>query len=288
MLIDTASAVERIAKEVFQGKTPSAARVAASEMLLDLIKGAGLALHAREGCVSNYTNTLDNISSEKLAKIMSVRAGDEYELARDQTGGDNNFIVLADFEAAYADPDGRAGVVLAEWDSDEEMPADFRLIDLMDEYDLTAGTLTTHPANTKQMDGAPYHWRGLCVVVRLWGLSVDDMDLALAEAAAEPADPAPAPRNAGGAPRKHGWDRALAHMVAVANHDPDGIDGWSQAKIAREMVDFLAGLGVNHPTEDQAKPYARLVYQALQASERERGVKMGSTPLLTRQAGAKG
>ena len=267
MLIDTASAVERIAKEVFQGKTPSAARVTAREMLLDLIKGAGLALHAREGCVSNYTNTLDNINSEKLAKIMSARAGDEYELARDQTGGDNNFIVLADFEAAYADPDGRAGVVLAEWDSNEEMPAEFRLIDLIDEYDLTAGTLTTHPANTKQMDGAPYHWRGLCVVVRLWGLSVDDidLDLALAEAAAAPADPAPAPRNAGGAPRKHDWDRALAHMVAVANHDPDGIDGWSQAKIVREMVNFLASQSAEPPMEDQAKPYARLIYKALHA-----------------------
>ncbi len=289
MLIDTKSAVERIAKDVFPDMRPFAARVEASEMLLDLINRHGITLHAREGRVSNYINTLDGISAEKLAKIMRSRADDEYKVARDPSGGDGNFVVVADFEGAYSDPDGKAGVVLDEWDSDEEMPATFPLIDMTDEYDFSADTLTTHPANTKKMDGAPYHWRGLCVVVRLWGLSVDDMDLdlALAEvaAAAAPATPSPAPRNLGGAPRRHNWDLAMAHMVAIASRDLDGLEGWSQAKIAREMVDFLVSQGAEPPTEDQAKPYARLICRALHAMAG--GVKTGSNPLLTRQAGAK-
>ncbi|WP_454917101.1 hypothetical protein [Xanthobacter sediminis] len=268
MLIDTASAVNRIAKEMFQGKPLYVARLDASEMLLALVNGHGLTLHAREGRVSNYTNTLDNISTEKLAKIMGARAADEYEVARDPNGGDNN-LVVADFEAAYADPDGKASVVLFEWSGDEEVPATFPLIDLTDEYDFTAGTLATHPANSKQMEGAPYHWRGLCVAVRLWGLSVDDMDLDLAlakaAAAAAPDAPAMAPKNLGGAPRRHDWDLAMAHMVAVASRDPDGLDGWSQGRIAREMADFLASLSVDPPTEDQAKHYARPIHKALHA-----------------------
>lgn len=66
-----------------------------------------------------------------------------------------------------------------------------------------------------------------------------------------------------GRPRKYDWAGAAAHITAKAN-TPDGIGDWSQGKIARTMVDWLAVQNPkNIPNEDQAKPHARAIFQAL-------------------------
>ncbi|MDI4655552.1 hypothetical protein [Xanthobacter autotrophicus] len=73
-----------------------------------------------------------------------------------------------------------------------------------------------------------------------------------------------------GRPRKYDWEGAMAHLTAKAN-TPDGIGDWSQGKIARAMVDWLAVQNPkNIPNDDQAKLYARRVYQAIHP-DRKRG-----------------
>ena len=75
-----------------------------------------------------------------------------------------------------------------------------------------------------------------------------------------PEPPAPESRPIG-RPRKHDWEGALCHLIAVA--DRDGLEEPTQADIERKIAEWFSGQGKPEPAESAIREWAQKVMRAL-------------------------